>query len=137
VIPYLNPYRINRITVNTRSLPDGVDVKNPVLEIVPTRGAVVAAKFDAKTGHQAAFTLTDRDGKAIPMGAVVENGEGQELGIVGMDGMAFVSGLPALAGEFSVKWGEGSQCRVNYTLPVKTSETAYPQIEAECVTESN
>ncbi|MGV2293573.1 fimbria/pilus outer membrane usher protein [Trinickia sp. YCB016] len=136
VIPYLNPYRINRVTVTARNLPEDVTLKNPVLEIVPTRGAVVTAKLESKVGRQAAFVLTEPDGTAIPMGAVVENGEGVELGVVGMDGLAFVSGLPSLTGEVTVRWKADAGdriCHVSYTLPVKAARDAYSQIDATCL----
>ncbi|WP_240702168.1 fimbria/pilus outer membrane usher protein [Trinickia terrae] len=135
VIPYLNPYRINRVTVRTRGLPEDVSLDNPVLEIVPTRGAVAAGTFESKVGHQAMLMLKGPDGKPVPMGAMVENDEGQELGVVGMDGAAFVSGLPALTGQVVVHWGAEREhaCHITYSLPpVKSNGDAYPQIEGTC-----
>jgi outer membrane usher protein len=134
VIPNLNPYRINRIVVSTRALPKDVDIKSPVAEVVPTRGAVVGATFDSAVGHQAAFTLTTPGGKPVPLGAVVENDEGQQLGIVGMDGLAFVSGLPALDGHVAVRWSSGveERCRADYALPATQSESSYPSLRASC-----
>jgi outer membrane usher protein len=69
------------------------------------------------------------------MGAMVENEEGQELGMVGQDGAAFVSGLPALKGVFRVRWSQGGeqQCRVHYTLPETVTDDAYPEVDAVCV----
>jgi outer membrane usher protein len=136
VIPYLNPYRINRITVKTRNLPEDVSLDNPVLEVVPTRGSVVAGKFESKVGHQAAFVLSGPDGKPVPMGAAVEGDGGQVLGLVGMDGLAFVSGLPALTGAVTVRWKADAGdriCRVSYTLPVKAARDAYPQLDVTCL----
>jgi outer membrane usher protein len=134
VIPFLNPYRVNRIAINQRELPKNVEIKNPVIEVVPTRAAVVAGEFQSISGRKAAFGLTRADGKPLPLGAVVENDEGVELGVVGSDGTAFVSGLPAQKGVFAVRWGaEGEhRCRVSYTLPQKESDTAYSYLEAVC-----
>lgn len=135
VIPYLNPYRVNRIVINTQELPKDVEIKSTVEEVVPTRAAVVLAHFEPVVGHQAAFTLKGLDGKPPPMGAIVENEEGQELGMVGQDGAAFVSGLPALKGVFRVRWNQGGeqQCRVHYTLPETVTDDAYPEVDAVCV----
>lgn len=139
VIPNLTPYRTNRIAVDTRTLPDGVDVKDGVVEVVPTRGAVVEAKFDAMVGRQAMFTLTLPDGEPVPLGASVENADGQEVGVVGMGGEAFLSGLPAMSGKLRVKWGADAvrRCEVSYALPETMPKDGYAQIKGICDTGAN
>jgi outer membrane usher protein len=124
VIPYLNPYRVNRIVIDTQELPKDVEIKSTVEEVVPTRAAVVMASFEPVVGHQVAFALTMADGKPLPLGALVENDEGQELGMVGQDGEAFISGLTTLQGHFVVRWHAAAeqQCRVDYALPEKVGE---------------
>ncbi|KVD86705.1 fimbrial protein [Burkholderia sp. ABCPW 14] len=134
VIPRLNPYRVNRIVVDQRRMPQDVEIRNPVSEVVPTRAAVVQTRFDSVVGLRAMFALTRPDGSSPPQGATAENDEGQALGVVGMDGEAFVAGLPDLEGHFIVRWGTERQnrCRVNYTLPGKGAVGAYPAMEATC-----
>lgn len=134
VIPHLNPYRINRIVVDQQRLPQDVEIRNPTTEVVPTRAAVVQTGFDSVTGHRAMFTLTRSDGTPPPQGATVENGAGQALGIVGMDGEAFVAGLPELNGEVVVRWGADrrDRCDARYTLPQRATHDAYPEVEAIC-----
>lgn len=105
VIPRLNPYRVNRIAVDQRRMPQDVEIRNPVSEVVPTRAAVVQTHFDSVVGLRALFTLTRADGSFPPQGATAENDEGQVLGVVGMDGETFVAGLPAAEGHFVVRWG--------------------------------
>lgn len=134
VIPNLNPYRINRIAIETERLPRGVEIRNPVVEIVPTRGAVIRTDFDATVGYQAAFTLTNAHGIPLPLGAMVENDDGQQLGVVGAEGQTFVGGLQKTSGSFLVRWGgaDAMRCRVNYTLPASTPNDVYPYLESVC-----
>ncbi|OJB19680.1 fimbrial protein [Burkholderia ubonensis] len=134
VIPRLNPYRVNRIVVDQRRMPRDVEIRNPVSEVVPTRAAVVQTRFDSVVGFRAMFSLTRADGLSPPQGAIAENDEGQALGVVGMDGEAFVAGLPAADGHFVVRWGADRQnrCRVHYSLPGKGAGDAYPAAEATC-----
>ncbi|AOJ03758.1 fimbrial protein [Burkholderia mayonis] len=134
VIPRLNPYRVNRIVVDQRRMPQDVEIRNPVSEVVPTRAAVVQTRFDSVVGLRALFALTRPDGSSPPQGATAENDEGQALGVVGLDGETFVAGLPDLEGHFIVRWGAERQnrCRVNYTLPGKGAVGTYPAMEATC-----
>ncbi|KVK74292.1 fimbria/pilus outer membrane usher protein [Burkholderia sp. MSMB1498] len=134
VIPRLNPYRVNRIVIDPRRMPQDVEIRNPVSEVVPTRAAVVQAHFDSVVGFRAMFALTRPDGSSPPQGATAENDEGQALGVVGMDGETFVAGLPDIEGRFFVRWGAERQnrCHVNYTLPEQAPAGAYPAVEATC-----
>ncbi|MGR4897365.1 fimbria/pilus outer membrane usher protein [Stenotrophomonas sp. LARHCG68] len=134
VIPHLNPYRINRIAIETGRLPRGVEIRNPVTEVVPTRGAVVRADFDAIVGVQAAFALIDAHGAPLPLGAMAENDEGQVLGVVGTGGLAFVGGLQKSPGSFLVRWGgaDEQRCRVHYALLLSDPDDVYPYVEAVC-----
>lgn len=134
VIPRLNPYRVNRIAVDQRRMPQDVEIRNPVSEVVPTRAAVVQTHFDSVVGLRALFTLMRADGSFPLQGATAENDEGQVLGVVGMDGETFVAGLPAAEGHFVVRWGAARQnrCRVNYALPGKAAIGAYLAVEAIC-----
>ncbi|MCT4703084.1 fimbrial biogenesis outer membrane usher protein [Enterobacteriaceae bacterium H20N1] len=45
LVSYMTPWRVNRITVDTYNLPDGVKLENQELEVVPTSGAVVKVGF--------------------------------------------------------------------------------------------
>lgn len=56
VIPSLSPYRVNRVAIRTGDLGDNVEVKNAATEVVPTRGAVVVAKFETSVGYRLLMT---------------------------------------------------------------------------------
>ena len=91
VVPNVTPYRSNRLALVTQDLDDSVDVKYAARDVVPTRGAVVLAPFETSVGYRLMLTLKGRDGRALPFGSRIENEAGQEVGIVGPEGL---SGAP-------------------------------------------
>lgn len=118
VVPYLQSYQRNAVSLDTTSLPDGVDIPETSAVVYPTRGAIVAAKFKTRVGRQAMLTL-NLNGKPVPFGAIVTMpGEDTQSGaIVGDDGMVYLTGAPQ-SGELSVRWGTepDKQCHVKYDL---------------------
>ncbi|MDQ0045241.1 fimbria/pilus outer membrane usher protein [Variovorax boronicumulans] len=133
VIPNLSPYRLNRLALKTADLGDTVEVKNAATELVPTRGAVVVAKFETSVGFRLLMVLTDAKGGVLPMGSKIENEAGQEVGIVGPDGQAFVTGA-AQSGNLTVRWGQGArdQCLVPYSLPDEKNPPPIRELNGQC-----
>ena len=133
VIPNLTPYRLNRLALRTADLGDTVEVKNAATEVVPTRGAVVVAKFETSVGYRLLMTLTDLKGQMLPLGSKIENEAGQEVGIVGPDGQAFVTGA-GQSGRLTVRWGQrpGDQCVVPYSLPEEKSPPPIRELTGQC-----
>ncbi len=133
VVTNLSPYRINRVALRTGDLGDTVEVKNAAMDVVPTRGAVVLAKFETSVGFRLLMTLTDAKGSVLPLGSKIENEAGQEVGIVGPDGQAFVTGA-AGSGQLKVIWGhgDGEQCTVPYRLPDEEQPPPIRQLDGQC-----
>lgn len=125
LVPYATPYRENSIALNTETLSENVEVKNAALKVVPTSGAIVLARYEARKGYKVLMVLSDRDGKYLPLGVRVEDGRGKEAGIVGANGLAYITGADA-KGELTVKWRASSvdkSCRASYMLPVQKLES--------------
>ncbi|MBS0344345.1 MAG: fimbrial biogenesis outer membrane usher protein, partial [Proteobacteria bacterium] len=133
VIPNLTPYRTNRLAMRTADLGDTVDVKNAATEVVPTRGAVVLAKFDTTVGYRLMMTLTDSKGQPLPFGARIEDGWGREAGVVGPDGQSFVTGAEE-SGQYNVVWGTRPEdrCAVSYALPKVETPSPIREVAAQC-----
>ncbi|MFH0134567.1 fimbria/pilus outer membrane usher protein [Variovorax sp. VaC1] len=136
VIPSMTPYRLNRVAIRTGDLGDTVEVKNAALDVVPTRGAVVVAKFETSVGFRLLMALTDAKGRALPLGSKIENEAGQEVGIVGPDGQAFVTGA-ASSGRLTVRWGRGAadQCVVPYSLPDEKNPPPIRELSGQCASD--
>jgi outer membrane usher protein len=125
VLANLSPYRINRLAIRTSDLGDEVEVRNAAMNMVPTRGAVVMARFETAIGLRLMLVLTDHIGKPLPFGSKVENQQGQDIGIVGPDGQTYVTGAEE-SGVLSVKWGQGEQERCTVAYQVRQEENPPP-----------
>lgn len=114
IVPTLTNYRRNTITVNTLGR-DDIDIQDASLDVIPTKGAVVAADFTARSGKRALLTL--RHGQSVvPFGAVLSI-DGV-TSIVGEDGEAYVTGLKGTP-RFTVQWGNTAQtkCAGSVSVP--------------------
>ncbi|WP_392435862.1 fimbria/pilus outer membrane usher protein (plasmid) [Yersinia sp. HM-2024] len=127
---YLNPYQENTVSLDPRFLPENVDVIQTDKKTVPTKGAVVVARFPTRVGGRAMMTLTKADGK-IPFGSVVtvEGGTGH-AGIVDDKNRVYLTGLPE-KGTLLAQWS-GGQCKAKYRLVGKPEEAGMIKLSAQC-----
>jgi outer membrane usher protein len=132
VLPYATQYRENRVALDTNSLANNVDLDDAVVGVVPTRGAIVRANFQARVGVKLLMTLK-KDGKPVPFGATVTSATGQSSGIVADNGQVYLSGMP-LKGQVNVKWGDDAQtqCVADYQLPEQSQKQLLSQLSAVC-----
>jgi outer membrane usher protein len=136
IVPYTSPYRRNSVQLNTESLPDDVDLTLNNQNVVPTRGAVVRASFNASVGQRALMTILRAGGAPVPFGAMVTDPaqKGAQGFIVGDAGQVYLTGL-ADSGALLVKWGSGAQeqCQVTYSLGKPTAANAGVQtLNGQC-----
>ncbi|MCS2153357.1 fimbrial biogenesis outer membrane usher protein [Scandinavium goeteborgense] len=131
IVPYATPYRRNPVQLDPESLPDDVDLALNNQNVVPTRGAVVRANFNASVGQRALMTLLRVGGAPVPFGAMVTDPaqKGAQGFIVGDGGQVYLTGL-ADSGALQVKWGSeaGQQCAVRYSLNKQTADTTSVQM---------
>lgn len=73
IVPYVSPYRKNQVQLNTETMADDVEVELTSQNVVPTRGAVVRANFQANVGQRILMTLLRQGGAPVPFGATVSN----------------------------------------------------------------
>lgn len=133
VVPNATTYRENRIALDTRSLAQNVDVDNAVVNVVPTKGALVLASFSAHKGGRALIRTTYR-GKPIPFGAIATlDGEKTNTGIVDDGGVLYMSGLPE-KGSVMIGWGSGQQqkCTLIYQLTEQQLNSPISRLTREC-----
>lgn len=119
VVPTLTNYRHNAITVNTQKR-DDLDIQDASLDVIPTKGAAVAANFTARSGKRALLTLKYRGGE-VPFGAVLSMDGATS--IVGSDGEVYVTGLKGVQ-SFSVQWGRAADEQCHGQVSVPESSTA-------------
>ncbi|EQA4280139.1 fimbria/pilus outer membrane usher protein [Cronobacter dublinensis] len=133
IVPNTSPWRRNSITLDTETLPDGADVTYAAKTVTPTRGAVVRARFDAHVGNRVLMTLLRADGRPVPFGASVANGEQSDASIVGDNGQVYLTGLQPGA-LLTASWGNAANqhCSAHYPLPEKSQGSAIITVTAPC-----
>jgi outer membrane usher protein PapC len=121
VVTDVSSYYRNSVSVDLNKLPDDIEATQSVVEAVLTEGAIGYRQFDILKGHKLFATIGLADKKHPPFGASVSNGKGQELGIVGDSGLAWLGGITP--GEnLSVNWANKTQCTVQIPDKVSTDK---------------
>jgi len=119
VVPYMTPYRKNSVSLRTETLPDDVDLTDAVRAVVPTRGALVLADYQANVGARV-FANVTYQGKPVPFGAtasLIVEGKTSSSSFVGDNGDLYLSGVPEKS-QVQVTWGKGAhqQCKGDVVL---------------------
>lgn len=112
LVPYLRPYRVNTLELQTDELGPDVELDNATAQVVPRRGALVKHSFAARTVQRVVITGTFK-GRPLPFGAQVKDAKGETVAIVGQAGVAMF-GTDGAAQTLTVAWGDkaGQQCRM-------------------------
>lgn len=129
IVPYVNPYQRNDLSLDTSSLSARVDLSTNTKTVVPTRGAVVLANYPTAIGYKIFVTL---QGENIPFGAkaTVNNNGNVSTGIVDDGQKVYLSGAP-VEGVITVNWA-GGQCRAPYKLNESTVDKNIIALSAQC-----
>ena len=107
LVPYLRPYRVNSLTLDTDDLSPNVLIDNGNQHIVPSRGAVVKSTFAVRQVQRLVLTLLYPDGRVLPFGAEVSDAQGETLGVVGQAGQALIATDATGETQLRVQWGAG------------------------------
>ncbi|BBV96030.1 MULTISPECIES: fimbria/pilus outer membrane usher protein [Pseudomonas] len=108
LVPYLRPYRLNALVLQTDDVSPEVVIGNASQHVVPRRGAVVKASYTAEHVARLVLTLRQANGQPVPFGAQVLDANGQSLGVVGQAGQALVSTRTTGPQAIRVLWGDAS-----------------------------
>ncbi|VVE31310.1 F1 capsule-anchoring protein [Pandoraea sputorum] len=93
VIPDLNGYQINRLSVDPTELPADMRISPAARTVIPESGAGVLVAFPVHRYRAALITLVTPDGAPLQVGASVTHRETGAQTIVGYDGQTFVDAL--------------------------------------------
>ena len=111
IVPSLTPYRENTVSVDSKGLPDTVDILQNEQVIVPRMGAAVAVKMKTQSGKPVLLIVRDMQGNYLPIGSELTNSTGEMAGIVGQAGMAYIRGWNIGTESMSVRSGR-SVCTI-------------------------
>lgn len=133
LIPYLRPYRTNRVVLDNSDMGPNVEIDNGVAHVVPRRGAVVKAEFAARKVQQLVIIARNERGEPLPFGAQVSDPAGQPLALVGQAGQ-FMLGTPEALQTLVVRWGQTTpeQCQMALALDDQSEEQGYRIRELVC-----
>ncbi|WP_422527816.1 fimbria/pilus outer membrane usher protein [Serratia fonticola] len=135
VVPYLNPYQMNDITIDPKGTRSDVELGHTSQKVAPYSGAVVKVQYNTKRGTAVLINATYQ-GEPVPFGAAILDNKGNNVGSVGQGGQLYARVVEP-RGQLQVTWGENSvtQCLVNYILmPVvkEQKQTSIQQFNAIC-----
>ncbi|AIL63155.1 fimbria/pilus outer membrane usher protein [Pseudomonas alkylphenolica] len=132
VVPYVQPYRYNWINLDTATLDSNTEVSESTVMLVPTRGAIVKARYASEQGRRVQFDLKLDSGQRIPFGAQAHDAQGKALDIVDNLSRLLVFGIDD-QGTLELRWSTGA-CKAEYQLPAAHRERAYERFELLCRT---
>lgn len=84
-----------------------------------TEGAVGYRRFGIVSGQKAMAVLSLADGDVPPFGAVVQNHDHIQTGMVSEDGMVWLSGINPEE-TMQVSWGGDVQCEIRFLATIPT-----------------
>ncbi|SNY58545.1 fimbria/pilus outer membrane usher protein [Enterobacter sp. CC120223-11] len=116
LVPYLDPYQMNDITLDPKGASDDVEMASTVKKVAPYYGAVVKVKYETKTGTPVLVNATI-NGVPVPFGAEVLDAKGRSVGSAGQGGQVYAR-VEAEQGALTVRWGKEAteQCQIRYHL---------------------
>lgn len=116
VVPYLNPYQMNDISIDPKGTSSDVELDNTSQKVAPYSGAVVKIKYATKRGTPILVNATYK-GEAVPFGADVFDNKGNSIGSVGQGGQLYAR-VAEEKGQLRVEWSKDKemQCTINYML---------------------
>ena len=106
-------YRSN-YRIDYKNLPEDVEIEQNVIDYAVTDGAIAYRSLGGVTGDKALVRVILPSGENPPLGAIVyrENGEHEEVGIIGDNGIVYLTGINQQA-KFKVRWNGGQHCDLN------------------------
>lgn len=137
IVPSLTPYRTNTVAVNTRGLPDTVDVLESEATVIPQMGAAVKVNVKTLVGSPAVLIVRDSKGNPLPIGANLAEEGNSSIGIIGQGGMAFVRGWKAEKDNLYVENSSGRRLCTIYSdesiaQKIADAKGVITQVEVVC-----
>ncbi|WP_296247805.1 fimbria/pilus outer membrane usher protein [Pseudomonas sp. UBA4194] len=131
----LMPYRQNDISIDPKGTSDSVELETTSQSIAPRFGAISLVQYPTISGTPVLLHVTRDDGKSVPMGAQVEDDQGNYLTMVGQGGRLFIRSNQD-HGELVIRWGSkaNQSCRAHYTVPATAdgSASGYRVLNSSC-----
>jgi len=132
LVPYVQPYRRNRISLDTSRLDANTDIDSGVSTVIPRRGAVVVARFKARHTEKVLASIALPNGAAVPFGAAVLETSGRRVNAVGPMGQVLLS--VGESRDFRLVWGreQDQQCAFSLDLEQVHEQEGFKLAQVRC-----
>ncbi len=135
LVPSLMPYRYNSVGLTSDGLiNNNVDIESSEQRVAPYAGSAIMLKFKTNKGYPLLVKLNTKDNLSIPIGAVITDNKGKDVGIVGQSNMAYFRSQSS-AGEIKVSWGEtkSEKCSASYNFSPELINEKLIKVSAMCL----
>ena len=113
VLADMSSYYRSNASIDLNELGNDVDATKSVVQATLTEGAIGYRKFGIIAGRKAMATVRLIDGASPPFGAVMLNERQQETGIVGDEGLVYLSGIKPNE-VMTINWDNKAHCSVDF-----------------------
>lgn len=118
IVGDVNSYYRSKANIDLNALPDDIDAQQSVVQATLTEGAVGYRQFSVLAGKKAMVVLHLVNGDLLPFGAQVSNSKGQNTGIVGDAGTAYIGGIRENE-VMTVNWDGEKTCQITFNQRIK------------------
>lgn len=129
IVPYLNSYRLNEVSLDPKGLPMDVELQSTRQQVIPHSGAIVRLKYHTSIGRPVLINITN-NGKELPLGSVVRDEKGNAVGTVAQGGVIYAR-LPVENSHLNIVWGEKKQDRCTFNVSIPENMKADNQREVD------
>lgn len=130
IVPDLQSYHRNALSVDPQTNKE-VDFVSTSAEVIPTKDAIVLARFKAISGRKVVMTVNYK-GQPLPFGARARIEGNDDTWYVGDQGQTYLNSAPD-KGTVNFTWGDNQQCSAPFTIPQKGSvKLAIALLDIEC-----
>ncbi len=131
VVSDVSNYYRSSVNVDLNQLGENAEATRSVVQGTLTEGAIGYRRFGIVSGQKAMAVLSLADGDVPPFGAVVQNHDHIQTGMVSEDGMVWLSGINPEE-TMQVSWGGDVQCEIRFPATIPDGNLLLP-----CVSASN
>ncbi|MFK8259602.1 fimbria/pilus outer membrane usher protein [Erwinia sp. AnSW2-5] len=138
VVPYLNSYRVNEISLDPKGLSVDVELQNTRQQVIPRSGAIVRLRYRTSVGRPVLINIYSTD-KELPLGAAVRDENGNTVGTVAQGNIVYAR-LPFATSNLAIKWGYEKEqiCLFKVTVPdsnknSQNNSVGFEKIDSRCM----
>jgi len=124
-LPALRGYQVNRVGVVADDLPLDSEIEALELQVMPAARSAALIRFPIVHSRTATFRVVDEAGEPLPPGTDLQVAGSKRTFPMGLDGRAFVTGLPdgsGAIGDVLARREDGTPCRIELKLPAQVTE---------------